>query len=169
VLVGHVMFTVTELGDGTAILMLSPLAVLPPRQRHGVGSALVHEGLRRAAARDEPLGIVEGDPRYYSRFGFARASELGLERTNERIPEHAFQALRRPRTTRRRVAASATRRRSPACNRLLLDQRDGRPAPRPGPSLGGGAVERNECPGDLARRISPESADSDHEHLLFIG
>lgn len=96
VLVGHVMFTVTELEDGTAILMLSPLAVLPPRQRQGVGSALVHEGLRRAAARDEPLVIVEGDPRYYSRFGFARASELGLERPNERVPEHAFQALRLP-------------------------------------------------------------------------
>jgi putative acetyltransferase len=96
VLVGHVMFTVTELDDGTAILMLSPLAVRPARQRQGVGSALVHEGLRRAAARDEPLVIVEGDPRYYSRFGFVRASELGLERPHERIPEHAFQALRLP-------------------------------------------------------------------------
>ena len=93
---GHVMFTVTELEDGTAILMLSPLAVLPPRQRQGVGSALVHEGLLRAAARDEPLVIVEGDPRYYSRFGFTRASELRLEPPNEGVPEHAFQALRLP-------------------------------------------------------------------------
>jgi putative acetyltransferase len=95
-LAGHVMFTVTELEDGTAILMLSPLAVLPARQRQGVGSTLVHEGLLRAAARDEPLVIVEGDPRYYSRFGFARASELGLEPPNEGVPEHAFQALRLP-------------------------------------------------------------------------
>jgi putative acetyltransferase len=40
--------------------------------------------------------IVEGDPRYYSRFGFVAASELGLERPYESIPEAAFQALRRP-------------------------------------------------------------------------
>jgi predicted N-acetyltransferase YhbS len=33
------------------------------------------------------------DPRYYSRFGFRRASELGLERPREQIPEIAFQAL----------------------------------------------------------------------------
>ena len=35
--VGHVMFTVTELVDGTRILMLSPLAVRPDRQRTGIG------------------------------------------------------------------------------------------------------------------------------------
>jgi putative acetyltransferase len=39
---------------------------------------------------------VEGDSRYYSRFGFARASELGLERPHDRIPEHAFQGFRLP-------------------------------------------------------------------------
>jgi putative acetyltransferase len=95
-LVGHVMFTVTSLEDGTAVLMLSPLAVRPDRQRQGVGSALVREGLRRASVRSEPVVIVEGDPGYYSRFGFTRASELGLERPHERIPEWAFQALRLP-------------------------------------------------------------------------
>ena len=40
--------------------------------------------------------IVEGDPRYYSRFGFVAASELGLERPYEAIPEAAFQALPLP-------------------------------------------------------------------------
>lgn len=90
--VGHIMFTLTELVDGTSILMLSPLAVRPDRQRTGIGTALVREGLRIAAERSEPLVIVEGDPRYYSRFGFVAASELGLERPYERIPEAAFQA-----------------------------------------------------------------------------
>ena len=94
--VGHVMFTRTELVDGTGILMLSPLAVRPDRQRTGVGTELVREGLRVSAERTEPLVIVEGDPRYYSRFGFVAASELGLERPYERIPEPAFQALRLP-------------------------------------------------------------------------
>jgi putative acetyltransferase len=94
--VGHVMFTLTELADGTSILMLSPLAVRPDRQRTGIGTALVREGLRASAERTEPLVIVEGDPRYYSRFGFVAASELGLERPYESIPEAAFQALRLP-------------------------------------------------------------------------
>lgn len=65
----------------------------PDRHRQGVGSALVHEGLRRAEEHGAPLVIVEGDPRYYSRFGFRGASELGLERPHEQIPEVAFQAL----------------------------------------------------------------------------
>ena len=94
--VGHVMFTLTELVDGTSILMLSPLAVRPDRQRRGVGTALVREGLRASADRTEPLVVVEGDPRYYSRFGFLPASELGLERPYDSIPEAAFQALRLP-------------------------------------------------------------------------
>jgi putative acetyltransferase len=94
--VGHVMFTLTELADGTRILMLSPLAVRPDRQRNGIGSALVRKGLRLSAGRTEPLVIVEGDPRYYSRFGFVVASELGLERPYETIPETAFQAVRLP-------------------------------------------------------------------------
>lgn len=89
---GHVMFTLAELADGTKILMLSPLAVRPDRQRTGIGTALVHEGLRLCAERSEPLVIVEGDPRYYSRFGFVAASQLGLERPYEKIPEAAFQA-----------------------------------------------------------------------------
>ena len=93
---GHVMFTLTHLEDGTAILMLSPLAVRPDRQRQGVGSALVEEGLRRCRERDEPLAIVEGDPGYYSRFGFVQATELGLERPLESTPIRAFQALALP-------------------------------------------------------------------------
>lgn len=94
--VGHVLFTLTELVDGTSILMLSPLAVRPDRQRTGIGTALVREGLRLSAERTEPLVIVEGDPRYYARFGFVAASTLGLERPFESIPEAAFQAQRLP-------------------------------------------------------------------------
>jgi putative acetyltransferase len=92
--IGHVMLTESMVeGSDATILILSPLAVRPDRQRHGVGSALVPEGLRRAEEHGAPLVIVEGDPRYYSRFGFRRASELGLERPHEQIPEVAFQAL----------------------------------------------------------------------------
>ena len=92
-IVGYVMFSYAELAEGGRVLMLSPLGVRPDRQRQGIGSALVEEGLRRARERGEPVVIVEGDPRYYSRFGFRRASELGLDDPHEGIPEGAYQAL----------------------------------------------------------------------------
>lgn len=91
--VGYVMFSYAELAEGGRVLMLSPLGVRPDRQGQGIGSALVEEGLRRARERGEPVVIVEGDPRYYSRFGFRRASELGLDDPHEGIPDGAYQAL----------------------------------------------------------------------------
>ena len=92
-IVGYVMFSYADVAEDGRVLMLSPLGVRPDRQRQGVGSALVEEGLRRAQERGEPVVIVEGDPRYYSRFGFRRASELGLEDPHEGIPDGAYQAL----------------------------------------------------------------------------
>ena len=90
--IGHVMLSEVRVGEGRA-LQLSPLAVRPDRQRRGVGSALVREALRAANAAGEPLVLVEGDPTYYSRFGFVRSTELGIERPHERVPEVAFQGL----------------------------------------------------------------------------
>jgi putative acetyltransferase len=92
-IVGYVMFSYADVAEGGRVLMLSPLGVRPDRQQQGIGSALVEEGLRRARERGEPVVIVEGDPRYYSRFGFRRASELGLEDPHEGIPDGAYQAL----------------------------------------------------------------------------
>ena len=38
----------------------------------------MHAVLAAADARDEPLVALLGDPRFYRRFGFATASELGV-------------------------------------------------------------------------------------------
>jgi putative acetyltransferase len=77
-IVGHVLLSATRLEDRD-VLLLGPIGVLPEWQRHGIGSALVLEGLRRAEADGEPLVLLEGDPAYYSRFGFRLAAELGIE------------------------------------------------------------------------------------------
>jgi putative acetyltransferase len=79
--VGHVMISRCRLiGDGTerGIVMLSPLAVDPSQQGHGVGAALVRAVCDRADALGEPIVVLEGDPRYYSRFGFGPAAEHGI-------------------------------------------------------------------------------------------
>jgi putative acetyltransferase len=78
-IVGNVMNSwVTVEGHERPALQLSPLGVLPEYQRRGFGAALVRAAITGARELGEPLLLVEGNPRYYSRFGFVRADELGL-------------------------------------------------------------------------------------------
>jgi putative acetyltransferase len=76
-LVGHVVCSRARIGAHPA-LGLGPLSVHPARQHQGVGLALVHAVLGAADALDEPLVVLLGDPRYYQRFGFRLAAELGI-------------------------------------------------------------------------------------------
>jgi len=72
-IVGHVLFSRMAVEvDGRACrsLSLAPVAVLPERQRQGIGGALTEEGLQQAAATGEEIVFVLGEPAYYSRFGF---------------------------------------------------------------------------------------------------
>jgi putative acetyltransferase len=40
--------------------------------------------------------FLEGSPRYYPRFGFRPAGDLGFRRPSLRIPQPAFQVVLRP-------------------------------------------------------------------------
>ena len=64
---------------GHPVLQLGPLAVLPSHQGRGVGSALMRHALRASDARKEPLILIEGNPRYYGKFGFERSTRAGIE------------------------------------------------------------------------------------------
>ena len=80
--VGFVMLSGTDLVDdaGTRreVLTLTPLAVAPEYERHGIGSALVRAALKEADRRGEPLVVLEGSPRYYGRLGFSFAATHGI-------------------------------------------------------------------------------------------
>jgi putative acetyltransferase len=79
-IVGHVMLSYVDLEPGShRVLQVGPLAVLPPYQLRGIGSALMAEAIRLADGRGEPLLLIEGSPRYYGRFGFTRSDERGIE------------------------------------------------------------------------------------------
>ena len=98
-IVGHAMFTRSLLDAPRRLVevhVLSPLAVMPGHQRHGVGSTLVRHGLRELAQRAVPLVFLEGDPAYYSRLGFAPGCDLGFRKPSLRIPDSAFQVIRLP-------------------------------------------------------------------------
>ena len=97
--VGHIMFTRSLLDAPRRLVevqVLSPLAVMPEFHKRGIGSALVRHGLEILAGRAVPLVFLEGDPGYYSRFGFAPGSGLGFRKPSLRIPDVAFQAIRLP-------------------------------------------------------------------------
>ncbi len=79
--VGHIMFSYVTLKsrEEFRVLELAPMAVLPERQRQGIGGALIEAGLQRADAKGEPLVVLLGHPTYYPRFGFEPASRHGIE------------------------------------------------------------------------------------------
>lgn len=78
------------------VLVLSPLGVRPDRQGQGVGGSLVRAALEAAAERRSPAVFLEGDPRYYSRFGFRPGGAVGFTPPSPRIPDPAFQVVTLP-------------------------------------------------------------------------
>ena len=79
---GHILLTnATLLGHADLeVMILGPLAVVPERQRTGVGAALVIEALAESRERGVDLVFVLGIPEYYPRHGFrAPAEAFGFE------------------------------------------------------------------------------------------
>ena len=71
--VGHVAFSPVSADSAPSWsgYLLAPLAVLPERQKRGIGSALVEWGIERLAGCGSSVLLVYGDPAYYGRFGFS--------------------------------------------------------------------------------------------------
>ncbi|AGZ46795.1 GNAT family N-acetyltransferase [Actinoplanes friuliensis] len=63
---------------GETGLALGPVAVLPDRQKQGLGAEVIKDALRRATEAGERLVLVLGDPAYYKRFGFVPAAPFGI-------------------------------------------------------------------------------------------
>jgi len=68
-IVGHVAFS--RLKSPPRALALAPASVSLPRQRNGIGSALIRRGLASAAALGFDMVFVLGWAGYYPRFGFS--------------------------------------------------------------------------------------------------
>ena len=90
-LIGHILFSRLDVeidGHKVSSATLAPMAISADRQRQGVGSRLVQNGL--AELVDCQAVIVLGHPGYYSRFGFSAALAAKL---NAPFRGEAFMAL----------------------------------------------------------------------------
>ena len=71
---GHILFgdlPIVTAGGTVDALALAPMAVIPARQRRGIGSLLVREGLRVCGEVGHRIVVVLGHPEFYPRFGFS--------------------------------------------------------------------------------------------------
>lgn len=72
-IVGHVLLSrMNVVADERALdaLGLAPVAVVPDRQREGIGSALVEAAVREAKSAGTQMLFLLGEPGFYGRFGF---------------------------------------------------------------------------------------------------
>ena len=93
-LVGHVAFSPVTTADGWPGLGLAPLAVASTHRRWGIGTALVEAGLAGCARAGIGYVVVLGEPHYYRRFGFVRASDRGLANEYGAVEEFMVLELR---------------------------------------------------------------------------
>jgi putative acetyltransferase len=89
-IIGHALFTPVTFDPEVDVVAfgLGPMAVLPGHEKHAVGRRLAQNGLAECHARGACLVVVLGEPDYYARFGFERASRHGLR--NEFGAEDSF-------------------------------------------------------------------------------
>lgn len=93
---GHVLVSRSRLDAPRRLVpvqVLSPLGVVPQRQRQGVGTALVRDALRLLDARGMPMVFLEGDPGYYTRLGVEPGARRGFRKPSLRIPDAGFQVV----------------------------------------------------------------------------
>jgi putative acetyltransferase len=93
--VGHILFSPVTIESAERTFRgvgLAPMAVLPERQRQGIGSRLVKAGLVACRNAGYDCVVVLGHPTYYPRFGFVPASRYGITSEYE-APDEAFMVL----------------------------------------------------------------------------
>jgi len=109
-IVGHIMFTPVLIKNGQEAqgMGLAPMAVIPARQRQGIGTLLVESGLQILKEKGCPFVIVLGHPGYYPRFGFQPASGFNIRSQWEDVPDEAFMILVLDSSPMRNVSGFAT-------------------------------------------------------------
>jgi predicted N-acetyltransferase YhbS len=93
-LIGHIMLTKTTIKEGDVTheaLLLAPISVVLAFRNKGVGSSLISESFRLAREMGYSSVFLVGDPAYYTRFGFRKTVDFGVQNTNG-IPDEYVMA-----------------------------------------------------------------------------
>lgn len=93
--IGHLLLypVSLETNKGNLIeLGLGPVAVKLNHQNKGLGTKLIKEGIKKARQLGYTAIVVVGNPKYYKRFGFIKASIKGLKVELD-VPEEDFMIL----------------------------------------------------------------------------
>jgi len=87
-IIGHFMLSKLPISNKFEddILMLSPVSVAIHKQRQGVGTYMLQEGIKLATKMGYKGIIVEGDYRYYRRFGFKTSTAFGIYASKKNLP-----------------------------------------------------------------------------------
>jgi len=79
-IVGHALFSLLTVTPPTRrIAALAPVCARIDRQKTGIGSALIREGIEICRAQGFDAVAVLGDPAYYGRFGFKLETAHALQ------------------------------------------------------------------------------------------
>jgi putative acetyltransferase len=89
--VGHILFSRLWADRSELYAALGPIAVLPDRQRSGLGGSLIRSGLECVREFGAHGVLVLGHPAYYPRFGFSAAAAAQVRSAYSGDP--AFMAL----------------------------------------------------------------------------
>lgn len=90
VLIGYIAFSPASVGNQSEnIYALGPVAVEPALRYKGIGTALIHAGIKRLKAMEARACVLVGNPHYYQRFGFV--GDCGLR--SGQLPQSYVQAL----------------------------------------------------------------------------
>ena len=77
--IGHILFTRAKFDpvSNLSISIMAPLAIIPEKQKQGIGTQLIQAGLNRLKGSATDLVFVLGYPAYYNRHGFEPAIPHG--------------------------------------------------------------------------------------------
>jgi len=75
-IIGYVLLS--KMDAPFSALALAPVSVIPPRQRSGIGSALIKRAVSKARDEGWAAIFVLGDSNYYKRFGFDQEAAAGF-------------------------------------------------------------------------------------------
>ena len=88
--VGHIAFSPALInGTDQGWFTLGPVAVSPGRQRQGIGTLLIKDGLKALRQVGANGCLLVGDPAYYERFGFIHSEFLSVHD----VPAEYFMCL----------------------------------------------------------------------------